>query len=145
MSSSIFCMTLAAQGVTALLIVAVVMGAFCFWARLDVADFLSKHAAIESDETLQIFKAMVRRQMIIAIGVLAMGILFILLCMFVTMQLLLLGFLLILCLATPLFLFAHSTKKLEARARTLVCADERRRAEYTRVGSAWIEKLFPDF
>jgi len=140
-----FAMSLASQGVTALLIVSVVMAAFSLWGRHDVADFLSQHSAIESEQSLTAFKAMVRRQMLVAIGVMAMGILFTLVCMFVTMQLMLFGFLIIVSVAAPMFLLARNSKKLEVKARTLACSDERRRIEYARVASAWTEKLFPDF
>lgn len=145
MNFTTLAMSLASQGVAALLVVSAVMAAFCFWGRRDVAYFLSKHPEIESEDTLTAFKAMVRRQMIVAIGVMAMGIVFMLLCMFVTMQLLLLGFLVILAVATPIFLLARDSKKLETKARTLACTNEHLQVEYARIASAWTEKLFPDF
>src|SRR6185295_16227870 len=101
MNSTVLAMTLASQGVTGLLIVSGLMAAFCLWGRFDVANFLSQHTAIESDQTLIAFKAMVRRQMIVAIGVMAMRIVFMLLCMFITSQLMLIGFVLIISLAAP--------------------------------------------
>jgi cell division protein FtsW (lipid II flippase) len=145
MNFPMLAMSLASQGVAALVVVSTLMAAFSFWGRREVAYFLSKHSEIESDETLTEFKAMVRQQMIVAIGVLGMGIVFMLLCMFVTMQLWLMGFLIVLLFSTPIFLLARDSKKLENRARTLACSDERRRAEYTRVASAWTKQFFPDF
>lgn len=75
----------------------------------------------------------------------ALGILFAVLCVFITMQLLVIGFLLVLAVAVPLFLMGYSSKKLETKARTLDCPDQRRQGEYSRVAIAWTGKMFPDF
>jgi multisubunit Na+/H+ antiporter MnhG subunit len=145
MSLSVSGMSLGSMGETAALIIAAVIAAGSWWSRHEVSEFLSRHSTIESDDVLTSFKAMVRRQMLGAICLMAFGIVFVLLCMFVTSQLMLAGFIFVLSLAVPMFLFARGSKKVEVRARTLICSDERLQAEYDRVASAWTKKLFPDF
>jgi len=138
-------MSLTSMAVTAILIISAVIAAGQWWSRHEVSEFLSKYATIQSDDVLTSFKAMVRRQMFGAIFLIALGIVFVLLCMFLTSQLMLAGFILVLSLATPIFLFARSSKKVEVRARTLMCSNERLQVEYDRVASAWTKKLLPDF
>jgi len=145
MSLSVNGMSPASMGVTAILIIGTVIAAGQWWSRHEVSEFLSQHATIESEDVLTSFKAMVRRQMLGAIFLIALGIMFVLLCMFVTSQLMVAGFILVLSLATPIFLFARGSKKIEIRARTLLCSNERLQVEYDRVASAWTKKLFPDF
>jgi hypothetical protein len=145
MTASVFALSLASIEVTAILIIGLIIGGISLWGRRDVSQFLREHPAIESDASLQAFKALVRRQMHGALVAMALGIVFAGLCVVVTMQLLLIGFLLVLAVAAPIFLMGYSSKKLETKARTLTCPDQRRQIEYSRVATAWTGKLFPDF
>src|SRR5438874_13576599 len=87
------------------------------WGRFEVNRFLQTHAAIDSDESLSAFKTLVRRNMLVAIAGLAIGLLFGLSSAMLTFQMGLIGLLVVLVVAIPVFLLGRSSKKLEMRAR----------------------------
>jgi len=138
-------MSLAFIAVIAVLLTSAIIAVLSLWGRHDVSRFLQQHPAIESDSSLEAFKDLVRRQMWVAVVTMAVGLIFVVLCMFLTMQLLLTGLLIIIALGVVLFLLGRSGKKLETKARNLACADERRKVEYDKVAAAWTGKVFPDF
>ncbi len=138
-------MSLASIAVIAVLLTSAIIAGLSLWGRHDVSRFLQQHPAIESDSSLVAFKDLVRRQMWVALVTMAVGLIFVVLCMFLTMQLLLTGLLIIIALGVVLFLLGRSGKKLETRVRNLTCSDEQRKIEYDKVSEAWTGKLFPDF
>jgi amino acid transporter len=145
MIGMLLALSLASIAVIAILVSSAFIAALALWGRYDVSRFLVQHPAIESDTSLEAFKDLVRRQMKVALAAMVLGLTFGLLCMFVTMQLLLTGFLIVIVLGAVIFLLGRSGKKLETKARNLVCSDERRKVEYDKVAAAWTGKLFPNF
>jgi len=145
MIGTLLALSLASMAVIAILVSSAIIAAIALWGRHDVSRFLVQHPAIESDSSLEAFKDLVRRQMKVALAAMVFGLTFGLLCMFVTMQLLLTGLLIVIALGVPIFLLGRSGKKLETKARNLVCPDERRKVEYDKVAAAWTGKLFPNF
>jgi hypothetical protein len=127
------------------LVTSLITAGISFWGRRAVSQFLAQHPAIESDASLKAFKTLVRRQMHVSLVALAIGFILVVLCLMMTMQMGLVGLLVVISLSMPIFLLARNAKKLETKARSLVCSDERRRLEYSSVASAWTGKLFPDF
>jgi ABC-type multidrug transport system fused ATPase/permease subunit len=115
------------------------------WGRFEVSKFLQTHAAIDSDASLSAFKTLVRRNMLVAIAGLAVGLLFGLSSAMLTFQMGLIGLLVVLAVAIPLFLLGRSSKKLEMRARNLPCSVVQLEPEYRRVGQSWHSKMLPDF
>ena len=138
-------LSLASIAVIAVLASSAIIASLSLWGRHDVSRFLQQHPAIESDSSLEAFKDLVRRQMRVAMVTMALGLIFVVLCMFLTMQLLFTGLLIIIALGVVLFLLGRGGKKLETKARNLVCSDEPRKIEYDKVAAAWTGKLFPDF
>ncbi len=145
MLANMFELSMTSIQVTALVVISMIIAAVCLWGRSDVSRFLSQYPAIESETSLAAFKSLVRRQMRVAIGVMALGLVFGALCMFLTMQLMLTGLMLVLALGIPIFLVGRNSKRLETKARTLVCSNENLQVEYARVAAAWTKQLFPDF
>lgn len=138
-------LTLADYEVAAFLIVAALIFASCLWGRRGVVNFLNEHATIAEDRDLSEFKTLVRRQMWVAVGVMCLGMIYMLACILLTKQFLLLGLLLVLAVSIPIILLARSSKKLETKARTLTCANLQLQTEYEHVALAWTKSLFPDF
>ena len=145
MIGMLLALSLATIAVTAILVSSAIIAGIALWGRHDVSRFLLQHPAIESDTSLEAFKDLVRRQMKVALAGMVLGLTFGLLCMFVTMQLLLTGFLIVIVLGGVIFMLGRSGKKLETKARNLVCSDARRKIEYDKIAKAWTGKLFPDF
>lgn len=126
-------------GLAAVLVIA------SLWGRFEVTRFLQTHAAIDSDESLSAFKTLVRRNMLVAIAGLGIGLLFGLSSAMLTFQMGLMGLLVVLIVAIPVFLLGRSSKKLEMRARNLPCSIAQLEPEYRRVGQSWHSKMLPDF
>lgn len=121
------------------------MVAVTLWGRYDVGRFLSQYGAIDGQESLLAFKTLVRRNMWIAIASLLIGFGYVITGALLSWQLGIRGVLIVLAVSVPLFLSAQSTRKVEARARALPCADDRLEGDYRKVGHAWTSKPFPDF
>ena len=117
----------------------------CFWGRFDVSRFLQTNSSLSDPAALTSFKTLVRRNMIVAMLGLGLGLVWCLMAMLMVWQFGLLGMLMVLAVAVPLFLLGKSTKKLELQARSLPCADPQLEAEYQHIGQSWSSKLLPDF
>ncbi|HVS83883.1 MAG TPA: hypothetical protein VHE60_19270 [Pyrinomonadaceae bacterium] len=115
------------------------------WGRHEVNRFLGRHATIDSEATLLAFKILVRRNMWVAVASLMVGLFYLATSALLTWEFGIRGVLIVLAVSVPVFLTGRSTKKLEARAKSLPCDDEQLEVEYRRVGHAWTSKLFPDF
>ena len=115
------------------------------WGRIDVNRFLQSHTVIDNDESLSAFKSLVRRNMFVAIGVVGVGIVFGLSSALLAFQFGLFGLIIVVLIATPVFLLGRSSKKLETKAKSLPCLDAQIEAEYRRVGQSWTSKMLPDF
>ena len=130
---------------TVFLSLAAVQIGICLWGRVDVSRFLQTNSSLHDPAALTSFKALVRRNMIVAILGLGLGLVWCLMAMLMVWQFGLLGMLMVLAVAVPLFLLGKSTKKLELQARSLPCPDPRLEAEYHQIGQSWSSKLLPDF
>ena len=123
---------------------AAILVAITVWGRTDVRGFLQSHNAIDN-EGLAEFKNLGRRNMRVAVVGLVIGLLWGLTAAGLAWQFGLLGIFVVVVVSAPVILLGKSTKKLEARSRSLPCSDQQLEAEYHRVGTAWSSKLFPDF
>jgi hypothetical protein len=124
---------------------AAIVGLASFWGRIQVNQFLRTHSAIDNYESLAAFKTLVRRNMFVAVGLLAIGAMLGIASFVLTVQLGLFGFMVVVLVATPLFLLGRSLKKLEVRARSLPCPNPQLDPEYRKVGHSWSSRLLPDF
>src|SRR5215468_949613 len=91
------------------------------WGRFEVNRFLQTYNAIDTAESLSAFKKLVRQNMYVAIGALGVGLMLGLSSALLAFQLALLGVIVVALVATPVFLLARNTKKLETKAKTLPC------------------------
>ena len=112
-----------------------------------VKKFLSQRTSIKTNQSLQDFKKVARRQMVqtlLQMGVLGiMGILGIV--GIVIGKLSLMEFLLFLLLNVVIIIIGKYCSGVEEKVRSLTVEDESLASEYTSVCETWVKKPFPDF
>lgn len=115
------------------------------WGRQDVVRFLAAHSAITDAASLEAFKRMARRNMLVTLPYAVMLIVGIGIGLHLLSADPIRG--LVLCVvANAVFFGVISTSRpLEIRTRELPCSNPALAAEYARISRSWLQKLWPDF
>jgi hypothetical protein len=107
--------------------------------------FLKKHKTIASEQVLEEFKTLVRRQMYMVYFILFFLIIGLFLNVIVIINYGLLGFVLTLPINVYSFWQSQYCRRLEAKARSLSAANEFLERRYYLVSNTWLNKPLPDF
>jgi hypothetical protein len=122
-----------------------VLAAILLWGRYEARRFLSAYSTIDSDSALEAFKILARRNMVVALIYLPIGLTSFLWSVYLVAKSYLIGLTVVLTVQISLFLLGRSLKKLEVRARCLESNDAAFKQEHQRVSESWVKKALPDF
>lgn len=108
-------------------------------------EFLGEHSTIADAAALERFRDLVRKNMIAALVVLALGFVSVVLGLYVMNRTGTTGILLVIVVSLFIFAQGRSIKQLEGRTRYLPCGDEVLKRDYEASVLAWKKKVFPNF
>jgi hypothetical protein len=121
------------------------LAAVVLWGRNEAKHFLSAYSAIDNMPALEAFKRLARRNMVVALIYLPVGLVSILWSIYLVSQFHLVGLAVVLAVQIPLFLLSQNLKKLEILTRSLDSSDATIKEEHQRVSESWVKKALPDF
>jgi hypothetical protein len=121
------------------------LAALTLWGGFEVKRFLNSHTTIDGPTALQAFKTLARRNMIVALIYLALGIPSILLAVYLVAQLQMVGLATALAVYVPSFLMNRRLLVLERQARSLECASDELKELHEKISQTWVKKALPDF
>lgn len=113
--------------------------------RAELLQFLEGTPAIRDERDLLRFKTLVRRNMRGALVYLVLGTTGATWSIYLVVTMGALGTALALAIHISSYFHSKSVKKLEKRARSLNCPDERFREKYLSVGNTWVKRALPNF
>ena len=119
--------------------------AITLWGSHEVKRFLAAYSTINGASALEAFKRLARRNMIVTLICLPLGLISFLWSIYLVFNFATVGLAVILAVQAPVILFSLRLKKLEDRARNLNAADDTLKKEHRRVGESWLKKALPDF
>lgn len=119
--------------------------AIALWGSREANLFLEAYSTIDSTTALEAFKRLARRNMIVALIYLPLGLISFLWSIYLVSHFATVGLTVVLAVQAPVILFSLRLKRLEDRARSLDASDDTLKEEHRRVGKSWLKKAFPDF
>ena len=122
-----------------------VAAAMLLWSRTELGRFLAETPRIADDASLDRFKVLARRQMHLALALIAVLGAGIIVAMMVISRYGLAGFALVLITNVVVLGLGLFHKRIEVRARTLPAGSDALGQEYRRVSESWTKKALPDF
>ena len=122
----------------------IILMVLMLYARSALRLFLAKHQAISSVEAMADFKQVARMNMYGALIYLVLGFVMLVMAVFITIKMGLLGLLIGLCFSIPSLLVSLKVKSLEDRSKNLPC-DPTLKEEFEHVKEVWFKKALPDF
>ena len=104
------------------------------WGRREALRFLEGRSAVSTAQDLDAFKALARRNMLVALAYIPLGLLSVIWSVLLIRQFHLLGVIIALAVNVPTLLLAQNLRKLEVRTRSLESHGDAIKAEYHRIG-----------
>ena len=123
----------------------VLAAAMMLWSRTELERFLGETPRIADDASLDRYKALVRRQMHLALALIVVLGAGIIVAMIVISRHGVVGFVLVLVTNLVVLGLGLFHKRIEIKARTLPAGSDALGQEYRRVSESWTKKALPDF